>query len=121
MAGLSATASSYVRRANQWVLTTSFGDLLSAIYHRYPEMAVNTIVPQLVPGSPQRTRQSGVAAALTGLARSIDYMGVLDEQADDASDVADDAEALGGDWRRTGSDIRAALTRHVDSREALDG
>lgn len=121
MADLSATASSYVRRANRWVLATSFGDLLSAIYHRYPEMAVNTIVPQLVPESPKRTRRSGVAAALTGLARSIDYMAVLDEQADDASGVADDAEALRRDWRRTGSEIRAALTKHIDSQETLSG
>lgn len=121
MAGLSVTASSYVRRANQWILTTSFEDLLSAIYHRYPEMAVNTIVPQLLPGASRRTRLSGIAAALKGLARSVDCMGVLDEQAGDASDVADDAEALGRDWRRTGSDIRAAMTRHMDSREVLSG
>lgn len=115
LADFPPTASSYIRRANQWVLATSVEDLLSAIFQRYPEMAVNTIVPQLVPGSHPR-RQSGIAAIQTGLARSIDCVGILDERPDYASDVADDAEALRSDWQRVGGDIRSALTKHDSTR-----
>lgn len=115
LADFPATASSYIRRANQWIVATSLEDLLSAIFQQYPGMAVNTIVPQVVPG-PHPWRRSGTAAIRTGLARSIDYMGVLDERPDNASDVAVDAEALRSDWQRVGGDIRSALTRHDSTR-----
>ena len=109
LASLPKRASHYIGRACSWILMTDFVDLLSAIYRRYPEMTVNTVVPQLVPRSSHKTQSVG-NALLTGLARSIDYMGSLDE----TSYRLSDAEAIADAWQRTGDDIRTAMEKNTE-------
>ena len=106
LASLPEKASHYIERACDWILRIDFGDLLSAIYRRYPEMTVNTVVPQLAPKYSHK-RQSAGTAFLTGLARSVDYIGSLDETGHWLSDT----EAIGDAWRRTGDDIGAAMEK----------
>lgn len=106
LASLPERASHYIERACSWILMTDFADLLSAIYRRYPEMTVNTVVPQFVPRSSHKMQSAG-NAFLTGLARSIDCMGSFDE----TSYRLSDAEAIADAWQRTGDDIRTAMEK----------
>lgn len=46
LASIPDKASRFIERACEWMLAASFSDLLSAIYRRYPEMAVNALSPQ---------------------------------------------------------------------------
>lgn len=111
LASLPERASLFVERACEWMLAASVSDLLSAIYRRYPEMTVNALPPQLIPRPSRRKRKSAAKAFLTGLARSIDYMGVLDERPVGTDSKVSDREAIANDWRRTGNDLRIAMER----------
>ena len=111
LASIPDRASRFIERACEWMLAASFGDLLSAIYRRYPEMTVNTLVPQLVPRPDRPRKHSAATAFLTGLARSIDYMGLLDEHPAGTGSRIRDREAIGNDWRRTGNDLRIAMEK----------
>ena len=109
LASLPNKASRFVERACEWVLEASYHDLFSAIYQRYPEMAVNAVALQLIPRSTRRRRQSAITAVLTGLARSLDFMGLLDERPAGTDGNVSDREAIGDAWRRTGDHLRAAI------------
>ena len=109
LASLPDKASRFVERACKWVLEASYHDLLSAIYQRYPEMAVNAVALQLIPRSTRRKKQSAITAVLTGLARSIDVMGLLDERPAGIDSNVSDREAIGDAWQRTGNHLRAAI------------
>lgn len=102
-------ASRFLERACEWILDVSHHDLLSAIYRRYPETAVNAVALQLIPRSTRRKRQSASTAFLTGLARTMDFMGLLDEHPARTDGYVSDAEAIGTDWRRVGDHLRAAM------------
>ena len=107
MANIPDRASRFIERACEWMLVTSISDLLSAIYRRYPETAVNISARQPVARPNRRNRQSATTAFLTGLARSIDYVGLLDERP--ARTDSSVSEAIGEAWRRTGDHLRMAM------------
>ena len=117
LASLPDKASRFVERACEWILDVSHHDLLSAIYRRYPGTAVNAVALQLIPRSARRKRQrstrrkrqSASTAFLTGLARTMDFMGLLDERPARTDGYVSDAEAIGADWRRVGDHLRAAM------------
>lgn len=109
LASVPDKASRFVERACGWVLEAPYHDLLSAIYRRYPEMAVNAVPLQLIPRSTRRRRQSGITAVLTGLARSIDIGGLLDERPAGTDGNVTDGEAIGDARRRTGDHLRAVI------------
>lgn len=109
LSSLPDKASRFVKRACEWIWGVSLHDLLSAIYRRYPEMAVNAVALQLIPRSTRRKRQSASTAFLTGLARTMDFMGLLDERPAGTDGYVSDAEAIGADWRRVGDHLRAAM------------
>lgn len=120
LASIPDRASRFIERACEWMLAASFSDLLSAIYRQYPEMTVNTLVPQLIPKPSRPKKHSAATAFLTGLARSMDYMGLLDERPAGTDSRVRDQEAIGNDWRRTGNDLRIAMEKCA-SQGVVDG
>ena len=98
----------YVADVAQWVLSLSFGELLSAIYRRYPDMAVNSIVPDVMTRFPSVLNRSPLPPFLSGVARTFDLAGTLD-QYEFGSGGKRDAEAIRADWRAVGNDLRRAM------------
>ena len=50
-------ASRYMAKASEWVLSQTFGTLVSAIYRHYPDMAVNSRIPEAALRGRRRMRQ----------------------------------------------------------------
>ena len=111
---LPETARRFVDRACQWMLAVSFDDLLSAIYRRYPDMGVRSIVPRVNATPVRSKRQTTGAALLTGMARTLDVMGTLDQpNVQPRGDLAD-AGSIGADWQAVGNDMRVALDQQAE-------
>ena len=98
----------YVAETARWVLSLSFGELLSAIYRRYPDMAVNSIVPEVTSRFPRALHRSPLPPFLSGVARTFDLAGTID-QYESGSGSERDAEAIHADWRAVGDDLRRAM------------
>lgn len=76
--GFPEPASRYMKEAAAWVGSLTFRQLSATIYAYFPDMAVNSVMPQLKANA----RQSWVLpkpSFLSGIARTIDLMGVLNE------------------------------------------
>ena len=98
----------YVADVARWVLSLSFGELLPAIYRRYPDMAVNSIVPEVTIRFPKALNRSPLPSFLSGMARTFDPAGTLDLYEFGAGSERD-AEAIDADWRAVGDDLRRAV------------
>ena len=106
----------YVAEAARWVLSLSFGELLSAIYRHYPDMAVNSIVSEVATRYPGVSHRSPLPSFLSGVGRTLDLAGVLDEHELDRGGQ-DDARAIYADWCAVGDDLRRAM---ADFRHPMD-
>ena len=106
--GLPSSLRRYLEKAAQWVLSVTLAQLLLAIYRRYPEMAVNSVDPQLV-APPSAAPLSPASSFLAGMARTLDLMGDLRERQSKPRDVSQDFAAAYSDWRAVGNDIRAVM------------
>ena len=74
--GFPEPASQYMQEAAVWVRSLTFKQLLAAICAYFPDMAINSVIPQLK----SNARRSWVfpkPSFLSGVARTIDLMGVL--------------------------------------------
>lgn len=102
----------YLIRVARWVRCLTFRQLLTAIYQCYPDMAVNSVIPNV----PSRNRGSArlfpTPSFSTGLARTFDFMGILDEDNPGWLDSRHDALAIDGDWITVGDDLRMAMTSY---------
>lgn len=113
--GLSEAAARYVREAAGWVRTLTFPQLLRAIYAYCPAMAVNSVRPSL-PADADRSGFWPQPSFLSGLARTVDFMGVLNEYPRDRRARNQDTRNLGGDWARVGANLRNAMAIYAQER-----
>lgn len=111
LGSLPKLASGYMKDAAKWVCSVSFNHLLSAIYQHYPDMATNSVIPHLTPSDSFASHQSSMSAFLSGMARTLDFMGTLDDHPSDPSSKRRDALAVYRDWSAVGDDLRAAMAR----------
>ncbi len=114
LTGLPEPASRYMSEVASWVLTVSFYQLLSAVYSRYPDMAVNSVVT--FRRRPYMSAEYGfpMPSFASGMARTLDFMGVLDEYPVETDGDHRDFMAIYRDWRAVGDDLRAAIARVAD-------
>ena len=110
LAKLPESVSSYLEEVARWCLSRTFRQLLSAIYQRYPDMAVNSIVPFAASPYPRTSHLLPTPSLLSGMARTMDFMGTLDVvHPQDERHV--DALAICQDWIVTGDDLEGAMER----------
>ena len=107
--GLPRPVRDYFENCAQWVLSLSFGRLLSAIYQKYPDMAVNSVVAEVEARHPLALFRSPMPSFLSGVARTLDLAGVLDDF-DLQSERKRDAGVLQDVWIAVGDDLRGAIT-----------
>ena len=88
----------------RWVRTQSFQSLLTEIYERYPDMTVNSRVPDLVDRARNRRAHSSGRAFARG-AGSI--LNLYPER--HTTHLRSAAEALAEDWQAIGNDLRNSV------------
>ena len=110
-------AQSYMRRAADWVRSLTFRQLLSSIYEHYPEMAVNSALPQIAVRHPRALHFLPMPSFLRGMARTLDVTSSFDELNAWISMPHLDASATLQDWRAVGDDIEGALGKFECERE----
>lgn len=103
-------AARYMEDAAKWVRFVPFRHLLSAIYRQYPDMAVNSLILQPTPGYSHASFRFPMPSFLSGMARTLDFMGTLDDYQSDWGDERLDALAVYRDWSAVGDDLRAAMS-----------
>ena len=101
----------YMRNVAQWVRLTPYRRMLAAIYRRYPETAVNSVVGHL--GQPRRQETSN--AFVRGMARAFDFAGTSQRSPQSGEGVGSDADAIHDAWRTVGEELEEAMTRFGDS------
>ncbi len=97
-----------IRRISRWVLSLSFWELVEAIYRQYPEMAVNTRIPQAALRAERRSLNSR-QAFLSGMTRPFDIWPPEDDVRPELSPDERDAMAMATDWWTVGNDLRSAI------------
>ena len=118
LTGLSEPAPRYMKEAAAWVRSLTFKQLVISICVHFPDMAVNSMMPQLK-SNPSRARFFPNPSFLSGLARTMDFMGTLNEYRPrkTARGQGRDAEKLGSDWAKVGRNLRNAIEAHVTERD----
>lgn len=106
--GLPGVAREYFEKCAHWVFSLSFGRLLSAIYQKYPDMAVNSVVPEVRTRHPRALFRSPMPSFLSGVARTFDLAGLLDDF-DLPSERNRDASVLHHAWITVGDNLRRAM------------
>ena len=108
----------YFRDVAQWIQSLPFPELLKAIYARFPDMAQNSLVPHLAAVTRMSPPPRPLRALLSGLARTVDFMGVLEEPRQELQPAAShDLAAISSDWAAVGNDLRYAMEWHVQEPE----
>ena len=108
----------YFRDVAQWIQSLPFPELLKAIYARFPDMAQNSLVPHLAATTRTSPPPCPLRALLSGLARTVDFMGVLEEPRQELQPAAShDLAAISSDWAAVGNDLRYAMEWHVQESE----
>ena len=102
----------YLIHVARWVRCLSFRQLLTAIYQRYPDMAVKSVIPNVASSNPRSGRLFPTPSFTAGLARTFDFMGMLDEYRSGWRDSRHDAVAIDDDWVTVGDDLRMAMTSY---------
>ena len=105
--------SSYMENTAKWVRFVPLKQLLSTIYRQYPEMAVNSIIPQVASGYSHASFRFAMPSFLSGIARTLDFMGTLDGYQLRTSDERLDALAVYHDWSAVGDDLGAAMSAQL--------
>ena len=91
----------YMRKAARWVRLTPYRRMLSAIYGRYPDTAVNSVVGHL--GPPRRTEAQ--SPFVRGMARAFYVAGKSHRT------LGSDEDAIHDAWRTVGAELEDAMTR----------
>ena len=101
----------YVERASRWVRLMPYRRMLAAIYRRYPEMAVNSVVRHLASERPAR-RENPFAR---GMARAFDITGTMYRSTDAEVGLESDGDAIRDVWRAVGDAIEEAMVGFGES------
>ena len=109
--GLPDPVANYLRDAARWVRLTPYRRMLSAIYSRYPDTAINSVVGQR--RSKRRDRQQ--RPFLRGMARAFDFTGTMHRTPDSRRPARSDADAIRDAWRAVGQELEEAMTKFGDS------
>lgn len=109
-------AARYTEDVAKWIRFVPFKHLLLAIYRQYPDMAVNSIIPQAASGRSHALFRFTMPSFLSGMARTLDFMGTLDDYRWGMSDERLDALAAYHDWSAVGDDLGTAMTAHLIQR-----
>lgn len=110
---LPEVAANYMEEAAKWVRLVPFKHLLSAIYRQYPDMASNSVLPQAAASYSHASFRFPMPSFLSGMARTLDFMGTLDDYRSGWGDERLDALAVYHDWNAVGDDLGAAMTAHL--------
>jgi hypothetical protein len=105
--GLPEPVAKYLRDAARWVRLTPYRQILSAIYSRYPDTAVNSVVVRPRP----RPRAGQERPFLRGMSRAFDFTGTRHRTPDSPRPATSDADAIGDAWRAVGRELEEAMTR----------
>lgn len=108
---LPEVATRYLAAVTRWVHSLTFKQLLFAIYEHYPDMATNSIISRFVSDDPRASFLFPMPSFVTGMARTFDFMGTIDEYQSDMGDDHIDTLAMYNDWRAIGDDLEAAMER----------
>ena len=103
----------YPTELARWVLSLGFGRLLAAVCRRYPEMAENTVAPDVAHRSPPSASRLPMPPFLEGMASAFDLTGTFLTPTSQETGFRGDAEALEADWRAVGDDLRAAMAEYA--------
>ena len=103
----------YLQDAAQWVLSQTFRQLLAAIYQHYPDMVVNSIVPYAASSHFWTSYLLPTPSFLSGMARTLDFMGMLDDRPTGEEEKQIDALAIRKDWLATGCDLEDAMAQEI--------
>ena len=88
----------------RWVRTQSFQSLLTEIYERYPDMTVNSRVPDLVERARNRRAHSSGRAFARGAGSILNFYPERH-----TTHLKSAAEALAEDWQAIGNDLRNSV------------
>ncbi len=109
-------AGRYLPELARWVQSLGFRRLLAAIYCRYPDMAANSVVPELADPGRNRALRFPERPFLEGVARAFDLTGEPSEPPPRETGFRRDREALAADWRAVGDDLRVAMADFATGR-----
>ena len=99
----------YLFALARWVLALSFGRLLAAIYHRFPEMATKSMALDVADRFARGGHGLPDRPFLDGMSSVFDLTGSLLELPSQRGGAQGDAAALYEDWRAVGDDLRTAM------------
>ena len=106
---LSPEARQFMESAAKWLRLSTFRRILTVIYRKYPEMARNSIWPELKPPPFRAAHRFVLPSFLSGLARLFDFTGSLDPPIYREPPEQADAMAIRRDWEAVGDDLEHAL------------
>lgn len=106
---LSPEAREFMESAAKWLRLSTFRRILTVIYRKYPEMARNSIVPELRAPSFRAAHRFVLPSFLSGVSRIFDFTGSLDPPIYEESPEQADAMAIRQDWEAVGDDLEHAL------------
>lgn len=109
--GLPQAVAKYLRDAARWVRLTPYRRMLSAIYSRYPDTAVNSVVGQ--PRAKRRAQRQN--PFVRGMARAFDFTGTLHRTPGSPKPARSDADAIRSAWRAVGQELEEAMTSFGES------
>ena len=105
LASFPNSVADYVARASRWVRLMPYRQMLAAIYRRYPDMAVNSVVRHLASECPTRRQNPFIL----GMTRTFDITGTMHRSPDRAVGLESEAEAIRDTWRTVGKHLEGAM------------
>ena len=107
---LEEVVATYSGRVARWVRFMPYRRMLAAIYRRYPETAVNSVVGHLAhePALPARDTRHPL---VRGMGRAFNFRGTPCRDAARSTDPDADAKAIYGDWLAVGEYMENAMVR----------
>ena len=106
---LSPEARQFMESAATWLRLSTFRRILTVIYRKYPEMARNSMVPELKAPSFRAAHRFVLPSFLSGVSRIFDFTGSLDPPIYQELPEQADAMAIRQDWEAVGDDLEHAL------------
>lgn len=108
--GSPEAVASYIQRAARWVQLMPYRRMLMAIYQRYPDTAVNSVVR---PATVRRRQRR--SPFLRGMARAFDFSGARLRLPDSGRTARSDSAAIRDVWREVGEGLEEAMIEFGES------
>ena len=113
LASLPDPVADYVVRVSRWVRRMPYRQMLRAVYRKYPDMAVDSVVRSLGLKPDAKRHHPFVR----GMTRAFDFTGSMYRSPDSTVGLDSDAEAIHNDWRAVGGDFEKAMARFGESEQ----